>query len=260
MLVRRSVGAVLRIGLVALVVAGGCERGGGSGTVSAAAAEPLTLEQLEGGDAAKASGERLMALAPGLHRLDTTTPAPTSAVIGVHGYESKGYEWAYPLRATGDGSTRVYFYRYDWAQCPAEVAKGLGEAVERLLEEEVELNSVRILSHSYGGVVATMLASSYAGRVPLTVDVVASPLAGVREMEARCGYGGAVAPAEGVELRQWRTIHALDNALGGIEPDPQVVELPGEVTRLPETYQGHRLGHNWSISWVVDELGGGAKP
>jgi len=27
------------------------------------------------------------------------------------------------------------------------------------------------------------------------------------------------------------------------------------VTRLPESYRGRRLGHNWSISWVADELG-----
>jgi hypothetical protein len=29
---------------------------------------------------------------------------------------------------------------------------------------------------------------------------------------------------------------------------------------LPETYRGERLGHNWSISWVVDHLAGGAAP
>lgn len=63
-----------------------------------------------------------------------------------------------------------------------------------------------------------------------------------------------------VTLRQWRTLQHLDGAFEDLATDPQVVELPGEVTRLPERYRGHRLGHNWSISWVVDHLAGGAPP
>lgn len=203
-----------------------------------------------------------MALPLGLHRLDTTTPAPTAAVIGVHGFESKGYEWAYPLKTAGDGSTRVYFYRWDYTQCPEPMAKALDDALDELLKDEPDLESVRVLSHSYGGVISSMVAARYDGRAPLVVDIVASPLAGHPGLDTRCGYQGATAPAQGapVTLRQWRTRHDLDKAFRDVDPDPQVVDLPGEVTRLPESYRGHRLGHNWSISWVVDHLAGGAPP
>ena len=29
------------------------------------------------------------------------------------------------------------------------------------------------------------------------------------------------------------------------------------VKKLPETYNGRKLGHNWSISWVADEINKG---
>ena len=59
----------------------------------------------------------------------------------------------------------------------------------------------------------------------------------------------------GTNLHQWRTIQELDGAFKDLSYDPQVVEINGStVTRLPETYKGNKLGHNWSISWVADEL------
>jgi len=37
--------------------------------------------------------------------------------------------------------------------------------------------------------------------------------------------------------------------------DPQIVEIENSnVTRLPEKYKENKLGHNWSISWVVDKI------
>ena len=43
--------------------------------------------------------------------------------------------------------------------------------------------------------------------------------------------------------------------LKDLDYDPQVIEIKDStVTRLPETYKGNKLGHNWSISWVADEI------
>ncbi len=40
-----------------------------------------------------------------------------------------------------------------------------------------------------------------------------------------------------------------------LESNPQIIDLKGsKVTLLPDTYKGRRLGHNWSISFVADEL------
>jgi pimeloyl-ACP methyl ester carboxylesterase len=251
------------VALVLLATPGSaaCERS--PSTADSAAAGSLTLAQLEDGDGAKASGARLMALPLGLHRLDTTAPAPARAVIAVHGFASEGYEWVYPLEALGrDGSARVFLYRWDFRQCPEPQAAALGQAVEGLLAAEPELESLQLVAHSYGGVITALAASRYRGRVPLTADVIAAPLAGHPGMAGSCDYAGAVAPPADapVTLRQWRTRQALDGAFRDLDPDPQIVTLPGEVTVLPETYRGHRLGHNWSISWVVDHLLGKAPP
>ncbi|MCX4246315.1 alpha/beta fold hydrolase [Paraliomyxa miuraensis] len=229
----------------------------------ATSSEPLTLETLQDGDGAKASGKRLMSSALGLHRLDTTTPPPTKAVIGVHGYDSEGYEWVYPLKTLGkDGRARTFFHRWDYTQCPEPMAEALGRALDELLAAQPSIESVQLVAHSYGGVITALMASRYHGKVPLLVDLVASPLAGHPGMSGACSYDGAKAPPADapVTLRQWRTQQQLDGAFDDLDTDPQIVDLPGEVTRLPETYRGHRLGHNWSISWVVDHLDGGAPP
>ena len=40
-----------------------------------------------------------------------------------------------------------------------------------------------------------------------------------------------------------------------LKEDPQNVKILGSiVTRLPQSYKKNKLGHNWSISWVVDQL------
>jgi hypothetical protein len=55
-------------------------------------------------------------------------------------------------------------------------------------------------------------------------------------------------------VHQWRTRKAIDNAFSALPADPQLVDIPGsEVVTLPDSYRGHRLGHNWSISWVVEQ-------
>ena len=258
---RRGPAYALVLALFGSLAPTACERT--QATSTAAADGPLTLDRLEDGDGAKASGAALMALPLGLHRLDVTAPAPAHAVIGVHGYESEGYEWVYPLKALGrDGKARVFLYRWNTNECPEPSAAALGRTIDELLAAEPKLASIQLVSHSYGGVITALAASRYRGNVPLVADLVASPLAGHPGMSGPCEYAGAVAPPAGapVTLRQWRTRKELDGAFRELDADPQVVELPGEVTVLPESYRGHRLGHNWSISWVVDHLSGGAEP
>jgi hypothetical protein len=57
-----------------------------------------------------------------------------------------------------------------------------------------------------------------------------------------------------MRLHQWRTQKELDGAFSSLDFNPQVVDWRGEVIELPDSYRGHRLGHNWSISWVSDQL------
>ena len=58
-----------------------------------------------------------------------------------------------------------------------------------------------------------------------------------------------------VKSVQWKTIKTLDNAFKDLSYDPQLINFKGhEVHNLPDKYKGKRLGHNWSVSYVADEI------
>ena len=63
---------------------------------------------------------------------------------------------------------------------------------------------------------------------------------------------GDIFEYEGIQFSV--TQKKLDGAFTGMKYNPQLVDWHGKVTQLPEKYKGHRLGHNWSISWVIDEI------
>ena len=70
-----------------------------------------------------------------------------------------------------------------------------------------------------------------------------------------CNYQVPTSIGSDIKFYQWRTIKELDGAFKDLDYDPQVLEIENSiVTRLPETYKGNKLGHNWSISWVADEI------
>jgi pimeloyl-ACP methyl ester carboxylesterase len=212
-----------------------------------------SLEELPLEPDVKASGARLMRSPDGLHRLDANGPKPL-AVVAVHGGDSQGYEWIYPLHALARRGVRVYFHRYDDRVCPAVAAEGLQKALHALLAD-ASIQRLRVMGHSYGGVVTALMASKYGGRAPLAVDLIASPLAGIGSLTERCGYEVPRFAADSqVVVRQWRTQQALDNAFKDLKVDPQKVDLPGQATTLGDSYRGNRLGHNWSISAVVDAI------
>ncbi len=217
-------------------------------------------------DNAKEDGARLIKLPYGLTRLDSN-PGPGKLLVAIHGYGSRGLEWVYPVVTLSQPDQATYFFRWDWNGCPAPAAKSLLEGLQSRLREMPQVAAVELIGHSYGGVLVhealRMLhedASSLSrpgtkSRVALSAHIIASPLAGLAETAGRCDSNLLTAVDEGIELHEWRTLQHLDGAFKDRETDPQVVSIKGStVTRLPETYRNRRLGHNWSISWVADEL------
>lgn len=213
------------------------------------------LNELDDKGDVKHAGKRLMALPEGLHALEPAQETVTTILVGIHGYASNGYEWVYPLKTLDDDNTATYFYRWDFNACPAPSADLLIKAIGDILAESPGVEMVRLLSHSYGGVLATTIVKEWHYATPAEIHVIASPLAGIGALSQQCDYEPPTSIAPSVRFFQWRTQHALDGAFKELAVDPQVFELNGStVTRLPDTYNGHRLGHNWSISWVADRL------
>jgi pimeloyl-ACP methyl ester carboxylesterase len=214
------------------------------------------LDTLDSGDGAKESGKRIMALPAGLTRVDRT--GDSVLLVGVHGFESPGYEWVHPLQKLDDDTNEVGFFHWDWKRCPAEAAADLDTAIGKAIEANPKITRVVLVGHSMGGLVVSEAAYGWTRATPLEAHVVASPIASIGK-GPRCP--GAALSARtlpsNATVAQWRTRHELDGAFKDTKPDPQVIELKGvKSTLLPESYKGNRLGHNWSISWVADTLKG----
>jgi len=214
-------------------------------------------------DEAEAAGDWLMDRPLGLNPLDARVTS--TALVAVHGYGSTGREWVGPLATLAAPGTG--WYRWDWLTCPDAGAQRLAEAVADVAARP-GVARIRIIGHSYGGLISALMAHRYAGPVPLEVHVVAAPLAGVRRLEALCG---AVEPGPAgtgdARIIQWRTVQAQDGAFRDLEVDPQIVDWAGpDVVLLPAEWAGGRLGHNRSLKWVAEALmkrsaeAGGATP
>ena len=110
--------------------------------------------------------------------------------------------------------------------------------------------------------IVSMFSDKWTSETPLIIHTVAGPLNGPVSSNLRsglfrniCDYYPPNTIRDNVVFYQWRTIKELDGAFNNLEYDPQIIDLKGSlVTRLPDTYNGRRLGHNWSLSWVAEKI------
>ena len=63
-------------------------------------------------------GEYLTNLSFGLHDIEISSSAESTLLIGIHGSNSEGYEWVYPLKTLNNDTNVVSFFRWDDGSCP----------------------------------------------------------------------------------------------------------------------------------------------
>ena len=174
--------------------------------------------------------------------------------IAVHGGNSEGYEWIYPLKKINTRLRHMYFYRWPDNNCFQNSVEKLKDEIIYILDQNNSIKKITLLGHSYGGILVTQLLKDLNLTIPIEIHAVASPLLGTSMLNSICGYEPISSIPKKSVLYEWRTQHKLDNAYMNLNEDPQRIDLNGSlVTILPNTYKGNRLGHNWSISWVADE-------
>ncbi len=201
------------------------------------------------------SGKSLVDLSFGLHELEEKASEQSILLVGVHGNNSRGYEWVYPLQKLNNDKNLVSFFRWDDDNCPDPSIISLLELIKDKLVRNPSLNKVILVGHSYGGLLVTALSNSWDVEVLLEIHSIAGPLKGLGPISSFCNYTPPTSLKAGITLYQWRTIQDIDGAFKDLNYDPQIVSIEDSiVTRLPETYRGNKLGHNWSISWVADEI------
>ena len=175
--------------------------------------------------------------------------------MSVHGSRSEGYEWIYPLQTLDTDNSATFFYRWDDLKCYSSSAKKLNFHLREAARGLPDAERVVIIGHSYGGVLVASLVEGWKHSLSTEIHSVAGPI-GSSFFRGGCNFNPPKDIPDKLTFYQWRTQHHLDVAFRGLKNDPQNLDLIGsKVTRLPETYRGRRLGHNWSISWVADELG-----
>ena len=223
--------------------------------VSCSESEEVSLKEFKITGDVFDSGKRLMSLPYGLHTLEENNTMEKTLIIGVHGSNSRGYEWIYPLSSLDNSDKLVAFFRWDDSSCPGPGIESLSQNLSDLLVEKPNIKKIILLGHSYGGILVTSFMQNWKGKLPLEIHAIAAPLKGMGPVSSMCGYEPPRATQGNTSLHQWRTIKELDGAFKDLDYDPQeTMILNSKITRLPEAYKGNKLGHNWSISWVADEL------
>ena len=194
------------------------------------------------------SGQRLMDLNFGLHDLEANQTGK-EILISIHGRDSRGFEWIYPLQTIDNEVTKTYFFRWDTTKCPQKTIPILMKEISAMKDIE----KITILGHSYGGILSSLLLNEIEA-IETEIHVIAAPL-GSSDLKKYCGYKHPTSKNNNVSYYQWRTIKKLDYAFNSFDYDPQLIDFKeSSVVRLPRQYRGKRLGHLWSISWVADNI------
>ena len=215
---------------------------------------PLKLQDFKDDISVKELGKRLIRLPFGLNSMEASNDEVDEIFIAVHGGNSDGYEWIYPLKTIDSKNKHMYFNRWADNGCYQDSAENLVKDISNILSQNPALKKVSLIGHSYGGILVTHILKIWQASTPIEVHVVASPLQGMSMLESMCGYKPIEKIPKNSVLFEWRTQHQLDNVYKDFFEDPQKVDIEGSfVSTLPDTYKGNRLGHNWSISWVADE-------
>jgi hypothetical protein len=187
--------------------------------------------------------------------LETKNEKEHTLLVGVHGGNSQGYEWVYPLKTMDKENILSYFFRWDDSRCAEPSAIILAKQLQELVKETPSIKKIIIIGHSYGGLLASWFAENWTSSLPIDIHAIASPLAGIKILNDVCDYKPPKLIEKNISFFQWRTQQKLDGAFKDLEFNPQVINLKGsQVYVLPNLYKGNRLGHNWSISFVADQL------
>jgi len=212
------------------------------------------MDELEAEEDVFKAGLKLVGLEKGLHLLEDHPAEKDQVVIAIHGVATLGYEWVYPLSKLDTDTNLVAFYR--WAPVSTSCSTDEAQELIKIIKNEFsQYSSIKLIGHSAGGFLVSNIIDSIETDQNIEAHIIASPLKGTKLLNELCGYSPLKNLKDNVVLYEWRTQKKLDAVYKLMPFDPQIVQIEGSiVARLPDKYKNNRLGHNWSISWVVDHI------
>jgi hypothetical protein len=209
-----------------------------------------------------ALGKDLVAMPYGMQLLEANNADADELVIGIHGGNSEGYEWIYPLWQLNKASNQVFFYRWNDKRCANANNAKLVNQIDSLLDNYSGVKKIKILSHSYGGThllySLDLIEQSIVNKkqdLKIEIHFIASLLSPPLLLRLGCQFKKDFKGDYSMDIYNWKTIQEIDGAFRNYRKDPQEISISSALqTRLPETYNERKLGHNWSISWVADQI------
>ena len=212
------------------------------------------MDELEAEEDVFKAGLKLVGLEKGLHLLEDHPAEKDQVVIAIHGVATLGYEWVYPLSKLDTDTNLVAFYR--WAPVSTSCSTDEAQELIKIIKNEFsQYSSIKLIGHSAGGFLVSNIIDSIETDQNIEAHIIASPLKGTKLLNELCGYSPLKNLKDSVVLYEWRTQKKLDAVYKLMPFDPQIVQIEGSIiARLPDKYKNNRLGHNWSISWVVDHI------
>ena len=81
-----------------------------------------------------ALGEDLVAMPFGMQLLEANNANANELIIGIHGGNSEGYEWIYPLWQLNQEFNQVFFYRWNDKRCANANNAKLVNHIDSLLD------------------------------------------------------------------------------------------------------------------------------
>ena len=199
----------------------------------------------------------------GLHRLKGFNETDSSfGILAVHGFypkkwEKKGFEWASPLQELTKLKKPIWWVKYDWFDCPDSSVQYLSKKIDSLITDNPNLDSLWVIGHSLGGYIVSNLAEKWNNDFPLTIHAIAAPLKGMKRKSFDCDVyeKDKYSINSNVRYTQWSTVYKQDGAFKHLDLDPQDVLIKnGKTIILPLESNGKRLGHNYSIQWVINQI------
>ena len=207
-------------------------------------------------------GQDLIKMPNGLHQVNKSDNLAETLIIGIHGSNSEGYEWVYPFWKLNNDFTEIYFYRWNDEQCANRDNYILINGLAKALQDNPNIQNIKVLAHSYGGLyllhsLALIDEFLETQSRPLRTEIhfIASLLSPPKLISLGCNMDDNFKDAYSMTIYNWKTIQSLDGAFRNYAKDPQDLKAPSNIEmRLPSSYNGRKLGHNWSISWVADQI------
>ena len=209
-----------------------------------------------------ALGKDLVAMPFGMQLLEAKNTSADELIIGIHGGNSEGYEWIYPFWQLNKKSNQVLFYRWNDKRCANANNAELVNQIDSLVDNYSGVKKIKILSHSYGGTHLLYSLDLIEQRIAnknkdlkIEIHFIASLLSPPILLRLGCQFKTNFKDSYSMDIHNWKTIQEIDGAFKNYRKDPQEISISNaSQTRLPETYNGRKLGHNWSISWVADQI------